>query len=522
MVKLFIAIFLVLFCNEISLNGGGNQRNEDLSQSNHLKKRKAFKKKKKKQASKKKIRQQKKLGKGKKKTRKRSKRSGRLSKQSKNKDVDSLSAIKEMAKKYAPLVILHESERYFPSSVDFYFQHCALKDSITDDIVVQKGDITYDRLKQYSDKRYQLAPIGDTLGIYAGQSPEFQEEQKKYWVQAPCYTNFFQRKNGEIIFQYWFFYPFNGSIPEIFTGKQLKGQSTFKKIKSLGDHEGDWEHIDVCLSAPSDKQERTIKWAFYARHVSEIPNPTSRLSKLRAKERIRDLPLIGTDQAYYLPEELDFYDDTHPIVLSALFGHASYPKIPKIIVRPLDKFVPEEIKDTLLTPINKGLDRVSDQGAHWQTWNHLQFIASNGVPVPQASWLSFLGPWGSRGPNGPAAKDSWRSQEQCRSLRMTLDALPSSDDKAKFETQSFEIELLKHAQDRLFIRVDHEYAADLEIALFEGETLFADKIDGTGQVIGIPKTLDDLHLVLTPKQGNEEMFQTTAKIPVLVYSQENR
>ena len=164
---------------------------------------------------------------------------------------------------------------------------------------------------------------------------------------------------------------------------------------------------------------------------------------------------------------------------------------------------------------------MSDQGAHWQTWNHLEFIASNGVPVAQASWLSFLGPWGSRGPNGPAAKDSWRSQEQCRSLRMTLDALPSSD-KSKFETTSFEIELLKHAQDRLFIRVDHEYASDVEVALFEGETLFADKIDGTGQVIGIPKTLDDLHLVLTPKQGNEEKFQTTAKISVLVYSQENR
>ena len=430
---------------------------------------------------------------------------------------DPLISLKQLAKKYAPLVILHESERYFPSSIDFYLQNCALKDSSNDTTVIEQGTLTYDHLKRYKERKYFLSPTGDTLTIYGGTKPRFDENLNKLFIESPCYTNIFQRNNGEVIFQYWFFYPFNGSIPEIVLAQTLKGDSSLKKIKSLGDHEGDWEHIDVCLNPPNGlEQERTIKWAYYARHVSRIPNPQSRLSKIRAKKHIKDLPVIGTDQAYYSADELDFYNGTHPIVLSALFGHASYPKIPRSPI----KLIPDNVEEKLQILTNKGFDRVSDKGAHWQTWENLAFVASNGVPFEQAQWLHFFGDWGLKGPDGPAAKDSWRNSEYSRSLRKTID-VPLSHTHER-QSESFEIDLLKHAQDKLYLKVDHPLAEHLEITLFEGKKIFAQDMSGQGQIVAFPQTLDDLRIMVKIKQGFEDEFNGIDNVNVQVFSQENR
>lgn len=525
--KFLLSIFFISLWSSQSVyaetaSGTGTLSNKKMTHKKRVKKKKKSKKQSKQRAFKKKHKKATTISKKNRKIKKRvaPKRASQSVPKGITSGQDHYAELKLLAKKYAPLVILHESERYFPSTIDFFLNNCVLKDSSNDQIVVQKGDVSYKTLKKYNDKKYRLVPTGTVLDVYAGQKPRFDETLKKFLVEVPCYTNIFERKNGEVIFQYWFFYTFNGSIPEIVLEKQLKGQSSLKKIKSVGDHEGDWEHVDVCVSAPTATHERTIKWAFYARHVSKIPNPSSRLSKLRAQKRIRDLPVLGTDQAYYRPDELNFFEQTHPIVLSALFGHASYPKIPKIPVRPLDKVMPQEIKDKFLVLLNKGLDRVSDKGAHWRTWDNLSIVGLNGVPEAGSEWLEFLGDWGVRGPNGPYAKDSWRKAEHCRSLRITVDAFPV--EKGTFKTKSFEVELLKHAQDQLVIQVDHPDAADCEITLFEGNKIFAEGLAGTGQPIVKPKTLDDLHVIVRPKSGFEEKFKDLSHVSVQVFSQENR
>src|SRR5699024_4779115 len=80
--------------------------------------------------------------------------------------------------------------------------------------------------------------------------------------------------------QYWFFFPYSGPLIDGPAG---------------GAHEGDWEHITVRL----DASWQTIREVYFAAHNSE--------------------------GRWVMPEELDLYARTHPVVYTARYGHASYP-----------------------------------------------------------------------------------------------------------------------------------------------------------------------------------------------------
>ncbi len=93
------------------------------------------------------------------------------------------------------------------------------------------------------------------------------------WV---TYVHVYPARDGGILVQYWFFYPYND------------GPLWF-------DHETDWEHITVSLDA-----NRKPLGVYAARHHDNAPG------KWRAWDRLRK------------------FDGTHPEILSAKGSHASY------------------------------------------------------------------------------------------------------------------------------------------------------------------------------------------------------
>jgi opacity protein-like surface antigen len=84
------------------------------------------------------------------------------------------------------------------------------------------------------------------------------------WGQPTVYAHPFLDSNDRVVIQYWFFYPFNDHV---------------------GNHEGDWEHINVVLSPDRSDIER-VHYYFHTRSVN--------------------LP-----QGKYKPEIIN---DTHPLV----------------------------------------------------------------------------------------------------------------------------------------------------------------------------------------------------------------
>ncbi|MBI2536472.1 MAG: hypothetical protein HYW06_05815 [Gemmatimonadetes bacterium] len=72
------------------------------------------------------------------------------------------------------------------------------------------------------------------------------------WGRPTVYAHPFVNPNGRVIIQYWFFYPFNDYI---------------------GNHEGDWEHVDVMLS----EDPTAIEGANYFFHARSITLPQGKL-----------------------------------------------------------------------------------------------------------------------------------------------------------------------------------------------------------------------------------------------------
>ena len=66
------------------------------------------------------------------------------------------------------------------------------------------------------------------------------------WAQPTVYAHPFVDPAGQVVIQYWFFYPFNDF---------------------MGNHEGDWEHMNVILS-PDHTQIQGADYFFHARSIT--------------------------------------------------------------------------------------------------------------------------------------------------------------------------------------------------------------------------------------------------------------
>jgi Tol biopolymer transport system component/PKD repeat protein len=148
-------------------------------------------------------------------------------------------------------------------------------------------------------------------------------------LDAPVYAEYSEAKHYVI---YWFFYPFNGWHDKGVTEE----------------HEGDWEHIVVNL----DQNDNATDVAYYQ---------------------------------HYCDPDIVSYDTvakagTHPVVYSALGGHASFPDVGD--GTPVACLDPYRIDDNQVSP----LDDVG-QGVSWDTWNRVEY-------AKEKWWYGFAGNWG--------------------------------------------------------------------------------------------------------------------------------
>ncbi|MFW5965926.1 MAG: Vps62-related protein [Persicimonas sp.] len=190
------------------------------------------------------------------------------------------------------------------------------------------------------DDRLVVSPEADAEKVRAGNLKG-----------ARAYVHTKSAPGGEraVDIQYWFFYPYSGPVMDGPAG---------------GAHEGDWEHVTV----RTDESRRRIRRVYFAAHDSE--------------------------GRWVEPPGLRMSHDGHPIVYSARYGHASYPR--------------PGLQSRGMLPG----DRTADGGARWETWRSLAVVAEDGRPTPEHRWLEFPGSWGRTGslfaaPQSPLHQDYW-------------------------------------------------------------------------------------------------------------------
>lgn len=156
-----------------------------------------------------------------------------------------------LAARYAPVVLLADSDRYRPASVDWLLAR-----------LPSKAGTSKQRLAA------SLGKGGDAF------SPEVRQGSRdpRDWV---TYLHAYLRSDGGINLQYWFFYPFNDGLV-------------------LFDHEGDWERVTVQLDRGGDPSALLL-----AQHGDTRPGARRSWSEV---ERLGDHPIIwsarGTHASY--------------------------------------------------------------------------------------------------------------------------------------------------------------------------------------------------------------------------------
>ena len=177
--------------------------------------------------------------------------------------------------------------------------------------------------------------------------------------QWTAYGHAYREKDGGIVLQYWFFFPYNSWW-------------------LLGRHQGDWEHIAVVLDAQQQPHH-----AYYSQH--------------------------GHPQRWDWSELTT--QGTHPVVFTASGSHASY------------KGASGNDCVGAAAVWGPVLETCSSAGPEWRTWSSPGGLVNVGErihPRNGATWLGYTGLWGKigrrlntqawkSGPEGPAYQEAdWR------------------------------------------------------------------------------------------------------------------
>lgn len=128
----------------------------------------------------------------------------------------------EILKQYAPYFMLHSTESFYPSSVEFHFNYTTR---------------VYD--EKYGWVLNTTAPLNPKRGGINQWTHQAFLGQRDVW-KVPIYAYYLDKGYGITDLSYWAFFPFNH-------GKKVLGVT-------FGNHVGDWEHITIRLvnSQPTD------------------------------------------------------------------------------------------------------------------------------------------------------------------------------------------------------------------------------------------------------------------------------
>lgn len=263
--------------------------------------------------------------------------------------------IEETVERFAPEVRFHPEERYFPSSVEWFLERSELRlevDGGKDLAVLERGEAHAEVIPAAYAEGHRADSADPSRFFLQISNGDFEEDTREGNLgSAKTYVHFRRAADGSDAYdiQYWFFFPYSGPL--------MGGPAG-------GAHEGDWEHITVRI----DEKLNRVHEVYYAAHDAE--------------------------GRWMKPSELRFRDKTHPVVYTARYGHASYPR--------------PGLKARAMLPA----DHTADGGAVWRTWNHVEIIADENGPRPEFAWVRYSGRWGEvgslfSGPHGPAFQHYW-------------------------------------------------------------------------------------------------------------------
>ena len=232
-------------------------------------------------------------------------------------DADGLSDDEEneLAERFAPIVILHTRDRHRPASLTW--------------------------LLARTDPFQKLRRDSHSAGMLARRVPAARASDGRWRTGSSdashwtTYVHTYERTDGGVNLQYWFFYPYNDG-PLFF------------------DHDHDWEHITVRLD-----QRREPLGVDFAQHANDDPGVSTEW---------RDVKRFGD----------------HPLVHSALGTHASYGALAEIAW--FEDVASCRNLETCGHPV-------------WKTWQGggLENLGERGRPLCHDQALSFRGRWGSAG-----------------------------------------------------------------------------------------------------------------------------
>lgn len=271
-----------------------------------------------------------------------------------------------IAQKFAPMVYFHPSELYFPSSVEFAMKHMSLMRETAERKVKSFGPLDITKKKREAEI---VKESGVTAADLSGKDDKHflqfrgsKSEKRTYYkgesfgsiATAPVYARIHKVDGNNYAIMYAFFYPYNGPLSVASIGGR----------GALGYHEGDWEHIEVFIQKVGD--EWKLVSVHFARHGREAGE------------------LLDAGQ-------FKTYNGTQPIVLSAMYGHGSYPEH--------------------VSGLTKHVDRVQKGNRSWNTSRNVILINSS------TPWNNSKVRWGATqsltnsSPQSPLQQSWWREIE---------------------------------------------------------------------------------------------------------------
>ncbi|PWA49642.1 vacuolar protein sorting-associated protein 62 [Artemisia annua] len=187
--------------------------------------------------------------------------------------------IKTMIGAYAPWVYFHPNEKYFPSSVLWFFNNGAE--------IYQVGGIHWPVIND-GELLPDYGTVDDAyLDLPSDEAYNKEKAKRGFLHDAIAYIHVKRALGGTFTdLAIWLYYPFNGA------GKVQIGPFTIK-LSQIGEHVGDWEHITLRI----DNFSGILKSVYLSQH---------------AKGK------------WFSPTEFEFVEGTRPVVYASLHGHTHY------------------------------------------------------------------------------------------------------------------------------------------------------------------------------------------------------
>ncbi|XAR63372.1 hypothetical protein NMG60_11023284 [Bertholletia excelsa] len=268
-----------------------------------------------------------------------------------------LDQVHNLIQAYSPCIYFHPSEKYFPSSVSWFFENGAL--------LYQEGE---------GLEPVPVDPTGSNL-------PQGGSDDGAFWLDLPRHGK--SKKRGK-----------KGNLEEAEVYLHIKPMlgATFTDIAiwarifglvdvslgKIGEHVGDWEHLTLRVSNFNGE----LRSAYLSQHSK------------------------GT---WVEASELEFQDGSaRPVIYASVNGHALYPRPGSALQ---GKGGIGVTNDTARSK------KLMDTGARFQ----VVAADYLGPAIVEPPWLNYLGEWGPKlailllgkeGPLGPKMKRNWSGDEE--------------------------------------------------------------------------------------------------------------